>query len=120
MCGQHINDPQHKPICQGDKFMSNTIYKPIRNKYFYIYHNIILKAKCQERFKGDGNYYERHHIIPKSIGGNNDEHNLVLLTAKEHFICHHLLTKIYPENDSLHYAFCMMCNMKNKINKKTK
>ena len=41
--------------------------------------------------------YENHHILPKSLGGTNDKNNLVLLTLKEHFICHWLLVKIYPK-----------------------
>ena len=40
-------------------------------------------------------YYEKHHILPKSLGGSNDETNLVKLTAREHFICHWLLVKMY-------------------------
>jgi hypothetical protein len=39
-------------------------------------------------------YTERHHIIPKSIGGSDDQSNLVRLTAREHFICHLLLPKM--------------------------
>jgi hypothetical protein len=39
-------------------------------------------------------YFERHHIIPKSLGGNNSTTNLVNLTAREHFICHWLLVKM--------------------------
>lgn len=39
-------------------------------------------------------YTEKHHIIPKSLGGDNSPENIVTLTAREHFICHRLLTKI--------------------------
>lgn len=39
-------------------------------------------------------YIERHHKIPKSLGGSDDAYNLVLLTAKEHYTAHHLLTKM--------------------------
>ena len=42
-------------------------------------------------------YTERHHIIPKSLGGGNNKENLVNLTAREHFICHWLLTKMTAE-----------------------
>ena len=42
-------------------------------------------------------YTECHHIIPKSLGGTNDKNNLVELLAREHFICHLLLTKMYAE-----------------------
>jgi len=44
-------------------------------------------------------YTERHHIVPRSLGGKDDITNLVNLTAREHFICHWLLTKIYTGTD---------------------
>lgn len=40
-------------------------------------------------------YTERHHIVPKSLGGGNEKSNLVSLTAREHLIAHCLLSKIY-------------------------
>jgi len=55
---------------------------------------------------------EKHHIIPKCMGGNDDLDNLVNLTPKEHYLIHLLLTKIYPENINLIYAFWMMSNKK--------
>jgi len=66
-----------------------------KNKYYKLYKNIILKAKKETRFKGCGIYYESHHIFPKSLYPLyiKSKHNLVLLTAKEHYVCHHLLTK---------------------------
>lgn len=39
----------------------------------------------------DGELYHKHHIIPKSMGGNNDSDNLVYLTPREHYIAHLLL-----------------------------
>ena len=39
-------------------------------------------------------YIERHHILPRSLGGDDTDGNVVALTAKEHFICHLLLTKM--------------------------
>lgn len=41
-----------------------------------------------------GEYFESHHIRPKSIGGKDTEDNLVNLTAREHYIAHALLVKI--------------------------
>ena len=38
-------------------------------------------------------YFERHHIIPKSVGGSNSVKNIIKLTAREHFIAHLLLSK---------------------------
>jgi hypothetical protein len=65
-----------------------------RNKYRRWYNLIVAKAKSLARTKKkDGPYFERHHILPKSMGGSDHQKNLVLLTAKEHFICHWLLTK---------------------------
>jgi len=57
-------------------------------------------------------YKERHHIVPKCIGGDNSISNLVYLTAREHFIAHKLLCEIYPTNIKLHYALWMMINCK--------
>lgn len=61
----------------------------IDNKYTRWYYNIVNTAKSRT-ITG---YTEKHHIIPKSCGGDNSKDNLVALTAKEHFICHLLLTK---------------------------
>lgn len=41
-------------------------------------------------------YIERHHVIPKCMGGSDDADNIVRLTAREHFVAHQLLVKIYP------------------------
>lgn len=57
-------------------------------------------------------YKERHHIIPKCMGGTNNKENLVDLSAREHFIIHKLLCEIYPDNNKLIYAVWMMSNIK--------
>lgn len=63
---------------------------------------IILRAVAdgmvRKAAKTTGSYFESHHIIPKSLGGSNDIKNRVLLTAKEHYVCHHLLVYMYPQN----------------------
>lgn len=61
----------------------------IDNKYTRWYYIIVNRTKSRV----STGYTEKHHIIPKSCGGNNSKDNLVALTAKEHFICHLLLTK---------------------------
>lgn len=53
---------------------------------------------------------ERHHIIPKCMGGTNDEENLIYLTLEEHFIAHRLLAEENPDNLKLASAFWRMCN----------
>lgn len=60
------------------------------NKYTIVYNNIINRAKARVL---DG-YSEKHHIIPKCLGGTDRKENLVRLTAREHFICHRLLVKM--------------------------
>ena len=49
-------------------------------------------------------YAERHHIIPKCLGGSEDENNLVYLTAEAHYVAHQLLVKMNPEDPKLIYA----------------
>lgn len=62
----------------------------LSNKYTIVYNNIISRAKARVL---DG-YSEKHHIIPKCLGGKDTKENLVRLTAREHFICHRLLVKM--------------------------
>lgn len=68
--------------------------------YRRIYCLLIYSAKANEterrRRKMLGEYFETHHILPKSLCGTNDANNLVMLTGREHFICHWLLVKMYP------------------------
>lgn len=58
----------------------------LQNKYTQCYYNIVNRAKAREQL----GYVEKHHIIPKSLGGKDTADNLVKLTAREHFICHWL------------------------------
>ena len=53
-------------------------------------------------------YTEKHHIVPKCMGGDNKLRNIAILTPEEHYIAHQLLVKIYPENKKLIYALNMM------------
>ena len=62
----------------------------IINKYTSCYFRIIERSKEREI----NDITEKHHIIPKSFGGKNTKDNLVNLTPREHFICHHLLLKM--------------------------
>lgn len=86
--------------------------------YRQVYMRIISHAKSEQlqglRKKGNGNYYEAHHILPRSLFPNwtKRKSNIVLLTAREHFFCHQLLTKIYPSNQMV-YALWAFCNRPN-------
>ena len=63
------------------------------NKFYSkVYFSTIEKAVQRGWKKARGR--ERHHIIPQSLGGNNDKSNLVYLSCREHFLCHWLLVKM--------------------------
>ena len=79
--------------------------------YFKVYYQLCMRQFRSERFRGDGNYYEAHHVKPSSVGGKGKI--LVLLTAREHFLQHLLLTKMFPDNTKLQYAFNMMFSQSN-------
>lgn len=83
------------------------------------YNDYLKYVKTLNRYKGDGNYYEEHHIIPKSLGGNNDESNLVLLTAREHFLAHYLLCKITEGKKEEHYKMVCAFNLMLSFSKKS-
>lgn len=82
------------------------------NKYTGWYNSIIENANLRITQSG---YNEKHHIIPRSLGGTNKKDNLVSLTPREHFICHLLLTKMTLGNDryKMIYALHMITNVKN-------
>lgn len=68
--------------------------------YQNIYQLLINRALLEKRTKLPG--MERHHILPRSLGGNNDVSNLVYLSAREHFVAHKLLVKIHKNNSLAH------------------
>ena len=75
--------------------------------------NDILETRG--RFNCGKTYHERHHIIPKCMGGTDDAENLIDLFAKEHFIAHKLLAQENPANEKLIYAWWRMCNSINDL-----
>lgn len=87
----------------------------INNKYTRIYYSIISRA--QSRVLDNNVYTEKHHIIPKSLGGNNSKDNLVTLTGREHFICHCLLVKMTTgvDKQKMALALKMLTRLKNTI-----
>jgi rubrerythrin len=60
--------------------------------YSKVYFSTIEKAVKRGWKKALGR--ERHHIIPRSLGGSDDKSNLVYLTCREHFLCHWMLVKM--------------------------
>jgi len=81
--------------------------------YQKIYNAIIARSTGRTKLKRDQHgyvYYEKHHIVPKCLGGSNDKENLAYLTAEEHWVAHLLLVKLYPGNNKLIYA-CQAMSM---------
>lgn len=84
--------------------------------YQKLYKEIIDQAKAENRQKGQGTYYERHHIVPEFMfknrswkgpkghlsGDPNNVDNLVLLTFKEHLMAHYYLYEIHKDT---HYGY---------------
>jgi len=82
--------------------------------YNLIYNQLINRAKTRVLDE----YKEHHHIIPKCMNGTDSEDNLVYLTAREHFIAHKLLSKIYPDHKGIQLAFWAMVVYKSKKNQR--
>jgi hypothetical protein len=76
--------------------------------YHKIYDQIIARGK-ERALEG---YKERHHITPRCMGGSDEVINLVDLTPEEHYLCHQLLVKMYPNNHNLIFAVVMMSGHK--------
>jgi hypothetical protein len=61
--------------------------------YKRIYEELIEHRKMMPRLEGV--YYERHHIVPRCMGGGDEEENLIYLTAEDHYMAHMLLAHAY-------------------------
>ena len=80
----------------------------LNNKYTKWYRNIVL---ISSKHNPEG-YYERHHIIPKCLNGTDKKDNIIKFSARKHFLCHWLLTKMVKKDSneyySLYKAFILM------------
>jgi hypothetical protein len=85
--------------------------------YQKIYDRLIQRAIERQNLSVALHQYERHHIIPKCLGGDNSKQNIVKLTCEEHFLAHQLLVKIYPENRKLIFAAHAMTISSKKHNR---
>src|SRR6266852_3337421 len=79
----------------------------LTNKYYRWYYQIVDRA----RKRGvPEDYFEKHHVIPRIMGGKNAEWNIVNLTYREHYIVHWLLIKMTTgkHKRSMWFAFKSM------------
>ena len=81
------------------------------SKYTRWYFQIIERARDRTITE----YTEKHHILPKSLGGPNSKENLAILTAREHYVCHRLLVKMTTgtAKAKMIYALCCIIQVKN-------
>ena len=81
--------------------------------YINTYNNLMRDRQKRGLSKSKLDFYtEKHHILPKSLGGTNDKDNLVLLTFREHIIAHLLLARIHYKNPGLRHVVYLMYNSK--------
>ncbi|QDP50302.1 MAG: putative mobile endonuclease B [Prokaryotic dsDNA virus sp.] len=78
--------------------------------YVKIYEVFMASRKERGWGKTHPQFLERHHIKPKSAGGDNSKSNLVFLTPREHFVAHKLLYKISPTKENA-YALVALTRM---------
>lgn len=71
--------------------------------YFRVYKQIVKRARRSDRSRATG-YFEMHHVKPRCMGGKIT----VPLTGREHFVCHLLLTKMFPKDYRIASAFNKM------------
>lgn len=82
--------------------------------YLKIYNSICNRGKQNRSLT----YSEKHHIIPKCVGGTDDAENMTSLTHKEHYVAHRLLTKIHKNNYKIYHAFSAMARSSKKVKRK--
>lgn len=80
-----------------------------RNKYRSLYLRLIEKGlnMTEEELSG---YNEKHHILPKCMGGTDDKSNLVLLPVRYHIMAHLLLLEAYPNIVKIAITASLMIN----------
>jgi len=82
--------------------------------YLKAYENLIkLHGSKQKPF----GYSERHHILPKCMGGSDDKDNLVYLSARTHYLAHGLLFYHY-KSVKLARAWFGMCDTHRMSNRR--
>ena len=85
----------------------------LKNKYAKWYYEIIQHASEDVNRSSSYISLEKHHILPRCLGGEDLETNLVSLTPREHFICHLLLTKMLVGEAKAKMVYALML-MKSK------
>ncbi len=80
------------------------------------YDSLIGRAKHRDLT----GYVERHHILPRCMGGSDEPENIVRLTAEEHYVAHQLLVKMHPKHFKLVWALSAMTNSTGRMQRNNK
>lgn len=74
------------------------------------YHRIYAEFIKDRRIREPAltGYVERHHIVPRCMGGGNEVDNIIRLTAGDHFFAHLMLAKMH--GGKLWYAVHALSN----------
>lgn len=83
-----------------------------------VYLRLMYARQALVRKKGMGQPFERHHILPKSLGGTNEKSNLVLLTPREHFLAHLLLVRFTQGREKARMAYALQLMTANNPNQR--
>lgn len=59
------------------------------------YKRIYLEFIADRRERSSIGYTEKHHVVPRSMGGSDEPANIIALTPEDHFFAHLLLAKAY-------------------------
>lgn len=87
---------------------------PLPNKYTKHYYQLVESRKSMNRTFQTG--FEKHHIIPKSLGGNDTKSNLVVFTPREHCLAHMLLAKMFSGTSKAKMIMALNALMKLRNN----
>lgn len=79
-------------------------------------------ARLIERARGREltGYCERHHVVPRCMGGGDEATNMVRLTPEEHYLAHQLLVKLNPGHTGLVWAASAMAGSTGKQQRSNK
>jgi hypothetical protein len=100
--------------CSGFHYIVSWFVINIFMNYSTVYDRLVQRA--QDRVLSSG--FERHHIVPKSLGGPNCRSNIVKLTIREHFVAHKLLTRMHSgqAQKKMWFAYYRLCNRHQNTN----
>lgn len=88
---------------------------PLDNKYTRHYNKLIESRQSLNRTFKRNCGFEKHHIVPKSLGGSNEAENIIVLTPREHCFAHKLLTRMYEgeAKGKMYFALIALSSFRN-------